>query len=269
MKTILALPLLTLGLAACDTVPNAPYGQAPYGYPGPYPQPYPQPGYPQPGYPQSQGDYRAIGTEPFWDLTIGRDMVFTDRGNNVSVAEPTPPVRSGFAGETYQGRRLFVNIVHSRCSDGMSDRIYPDTVNVTVDGRPYRGCGANAAFFLSVNEYNQPTNQPSQGVFNLSNTNWRVVSINGQQVPMSGYYLNFMPDRVSGKFGCNTIGAGYTVAGNILSASAILMTRMACTNGSFEEQGTAIMAQPMTIAESGDRLTLSNRVGAIELTRAR
>ena len=43
-----------------------------------------------------------------------------------------------------------MNIVHAACSDGMSDRSYPDTVNVTVDGRPYRGCGANAAFFTAV-----------------------------------------------------------------------------------------------------------------------
>ena len=111
MKTIFALPLLALGLAACDTVPNAPYGQDPYGYPGALPAAR----LPATGLSPAQGDYRAIGTEPFWDLTIGRDMVFTDRGNNVSVVEPTPPVRSGFAGETYQGRRLFVNIVHSRC----------------------------------------------------------------------------------------------------------------------------------------------------------
>lgn len=171
MKTIIALPLLALGLAACQTYPNDPYGQGQgsYGYPepAPYPAPYPQPGYPpypQPGYP-------------------GAD---------------TP-----------------------------------------------------------------------QGIFNLTNTNWRVVSINGQQMPMSGHYFNFMPDRLSGKLGCNTIGAGYSVNGNILSAGALMMTRMACPGGSFEAQGTAIMAQPMTIAESGDRLTLSNRVGTIELQRAR
>ena len=62
-------------------------GYPPQGYPQPgYPQPgYPQQGYPQPGYPASQASYRAIGTEPFWDLQIGRDMVFTDRGNNISV----------------------------------------------------------------------------------------------------------------------------------------------------------------------------------------
>ena len=167
MKTILALPLLALGLAACQTYPNDRYGQGqgPYGDPEPvpYPQSYPEP-YPQPGYP-------------------GSDQV--------------------------------------------------------------------------------------QGMFNLANTNWRVVSINGQRVPMSGHYFNFMPDRLSGKLGCNSIGAGYSVTGNILNAGALMMTRMGCPNGSFEAQGTAIMAQPMTLSESGDRLTLSNRIGTIELLRAR
>ena len=70
-------------------------------WPGPlgYPEPAPFPAI------REQGDYRAIGTEPFWDLTIGRDLVFTDRGNNISVAEPAPPVRRGVAGESYHGRR--------------------------------------------------------------------------------------------------------------------------------------------------------------------
>ncbi len=214
-----------------------------------------------------QGNYRAIGTEPFWDIAIGRDLVFTDRGNDFAVAEPAPVPIRGVAGETYRGRRLLVNIVHTRCSDGMSDRVYPDTVNVTVDGRPYRGCGAPTAFFSQIGENGLP--HPTQSVFDLANTNWRVVSINGSPVPMSGYYFNFMPDRLSGKLGCNSIGAGYSVAGSTLSAGALMMTRMACHDGRFEAQGTAILAQPMTIMESGDRLTLSNRVGTIELMRAR
>jgi heat shock protein HslJ len=263
MKTIFLAPLLAL--AACQTTAG-PYGQGPSGYPEP--APYPPQSYPQPGYPV-QGDYRAIGTEPFWDLTIGREMVFTDRGNNIRVAEPTPPVRTGFAGETYQGRRLFVNIVHARCSDGMSDRSYPDTVNVTVDGRAFRGCGANAAFFGNVGENGLSNAVPSQGGFNLANTNWRVVSITGRAVAPGGYYLNFMPDRVSGRFGCNTIGAGYTVEGSTLRAGALMMTRMACENNNLEAEGVAVLQQPMTISESGDRMTLSNRAGTIEMTRAR
>ncbi len=239
MKTLIALPLLALSLAACQTYPS------------------------DPADPAKQGNYRAIGNEPFWDLTIGRDLVFTDRGTNFSVTEPTPPVRSGFAGEIYQGRRINVNIVHSRCSDGMSDRSYPDTVNVTVDGRAFRGCGANAAFFAQLGENGE------RGTFDLTNTNWRVVSINGQRVPPSGYFFNFMPDRVSGRLGCNSIGAGYSVEGSTLRAAALMMTRMACGNNNYEAEGTRIMGLPMNLSESGGRMTWSNRAGTIELIRAR
>ena len=28
--------------------------------------------------------------------------------------------------------------------------------------------------------------------------------------------MNFMPDRIGAKFGCNSLGAGYTQSGNIL-----------------------------------------------------
>ena len=264
MRMTFVLPLLALGLAACQTYPQDRHGQGPYGYPEP--TPYPE-AYAPPALPIGQGDYRAIGTEPFWDLTIGRDLVFTDRGSTISVAEPAPPARRGVAGETYLGRRLRVNIVHARCSDGMSERSYPDTVDVTVDGRVYRGCGANAAFFARVGE--DGGDRPRHGEHDLSNTNWRVVAINGQPLPRSGYYFNFAPDRVSGRLGCNSIGGGYTVAGSTLRAGALMMTRMACPEMQFEAQGMRIMGQPMTLSESGDRLTLSNRAGTIEMIRAR
>ena len=258
MKTIFALPLLALGLAACQTYPADRYGQGPYGYPEPPPY--------EPYQPVRQGDYRAIGTEPFWDLTIGSDLLFNDRGNNISVAEPAPPAQRGFAGESYFGRRLSVNVVHSRCSDGMSDRSYPDTVTVTVDGRLYRGCGADAAFFARVGEDGR---ERPVGEHDLSNTNWRVVSVNGQPVPMSGHYFNFDRDRVSGRLGCNSFGGNYRVTGSTLATPGLAMTEMACPDMRFETEGGRIMRQPMTMIESGDRLTLSNRAGTIELIRAR
>ncbi len=43
---------------------------------------------------------------------------------------------------------------------------------------------------------------------------------------------------------------------------------MACPDMSFETQGSAIMALPMNIAGSGNRMILSNRAGSIELERA-
>lgn len=159
MRMTFALPLLALGLAACQTYPADRYVQGPYGYPEPPPyQPYP---------PSGQGDYRPMGAH------------------------------------------------------------------------------------------------------DLTNTNWRVVSVNGQPVPMSGHYFNFLPDRLSGRLGCNMIGGGYSVAGSTLRTGPLTVTQMRCTDMKVEYDGTRIMGQPMTLSESGDRLTLTNRLGTIELIRAR
>ena len=252
MKTIVALPFLVLGLAACQTYPPGP------GYP---------PDYPPQGYPQGEATYRAIGTEPFWDLEIGRDMVFTDRGNNVSVVQPAPMPIERLNGLSYSTPRLQVNVTRTPCSDGMSDRTYPDTVHARVDGRDYRGCGAPIAFFSEIGETGQP-NYPGSGAMTLTGTNWRVVAINGRPTPPSNFYMNFIPDRIGAKFGCNSLGAGYSVTGNILNAGAVMATRMACPDMSFETQGSAILALPMNISGAGNRMVLSNRAGSIDLIRS-
>ena len=70
-------------------------------------------------------------------------MVFTEaNAPGQRIAEPQPRAIHGFAGDIYQGRRINLNIVHGqRCSDGMSDRVYPDKVQVRVDDRSFEGCG--------------------------------------------------------------------------------------------------------------------------------
>jgi len=85
--------------------------------------------------------YHAVGTEPFWNLLIDeRDVTFTELGAQ-PIRQPTPQVIHGFAGEIYQTPRINVNIVHGTCSDGMSNRVFPDKVQVRVDGRQFNGCG--------------------------------------------------------------------------------------------------------------------------------
>ncbi len=252
---ILGLVPFAFGLAACQTAP----------YPAePYPAPYPAPT-------AGNGEYRAIGTEPFWDLTIGERMTFTDRGNNLSVSEVAPPVQSGVAGEMFNGRRLRANVVHSRCNDGMSDRTYPDTVQVTVDGKLYRGCGADASFFLTVDERGNPqmTSALAGPETALERTRWRVARINGRAVPRQGAYtLDFDSGRIAAKFGCNAISGPYSQNGTTLDAGELISTRMACPNMRFETEGSAILDQVMTVAVTGrNRLTLSSNAGTIDLVR--
>lgn len=95
--------------------------------------------------PEPAEPYRALGTEPFWSLEIGpREMVFTEaNAPGVRIVERTPQPIHGFAGEIYDTPRIGVNIVHTPCSDGMSDRVYPDRAQVRVDGRAFEGCGGH------------------------------------------------------------------------------------------------------------------------------
>ena len=263
MKTILALVPLALSLAACESYPDDPYGPSEYP-PAPYPEPYPQP-YPPGPNPGSPFNYHAVGTEPFWDLGIGRDLVFTDRGNGVEVVQPTPPVQVGVAGEIYNTPRINVNIVHARCSDGMSDRSYPDTVQVRVDGREYRGCGQSmgGAAMAPV-----PTAPPAGIAPPLDLTRWRVVSISGRPVPPGDYHVDFEAGRIAAKFGCNGISGSYTQTGSTLDAGALISTKMACPDMSWESQGSAVLDKVMTVAMIGpNRLNLTSSAGSIELVR--
>ena len=85
--------------------------------------------------------YHGVGTEPFWSLLIDEHDITFVQPEAQPIKQPTPKVINGFAGEIYQTPRINVNIVHAQCSDGMSDRVYPDKVQVTVDGKQFNGCG--------------------------------------------------------------------------------------------------------------------------------
>ena len=85
--------------------------------------------------------YHGLGTEPFWNLVIDDRNVTFIQPDAAPIVQPKPPVIVGFAGEIYQTPRINVNIVHGQCSDGMSDRVYPDKVQVTVDDHRFNGCG--------------------------------------------------------------------------------------------------------------------------------
>ncbi len=249
MKAIFTLPLLVLGLAACASFPRT----AP---------------------PAGQGNYRAMGTEPFWDLTIGRELVFTDRGNNVSVLEPTPRVRRGTAGETYFGRRLSVALVHGPCSDGMSDRIYPDSAYVTVDGRTYRGCGANSAFFASVGEDGRDREQAQPDLAIRIVGRWIATNFDGRQAaPGARFALVVTPTMLRTQSVCNDVHGHYWIVERRLMPNGMQWprTERGCDPDgmTLEDQVFAVMFYaPVISFPAPDRLRLVSARGSIEFKRA-
>lgn len=104
-------------------------------------------------------------------------------------------------------------------------------------------------------------------------TSWQVTAVNGQATPRSEEYrLQFENGRIGGKLGCNHLGGGYRVQGDVMVASDIAQTLMGCPEpaDTFERNGTAVLQQPMRLTWHSDRqLTLSNAAGSIALERTR
>ena len=203
------------------------------------------------------GTYRAIGTEPFWDLTIDPgQMIFTDRGNNVRVIQPTPRVIVGFAGEIYQTPRIGVNLPHVGCTDSITGQRFRDRAEVTVDGMRYTGCGGEPVAAVGGS---------------IAGTNWRVVAVNGRPTPPTGdFHINFEADRFGARFGCNGMGANYRQDGDMIVPGPVIGTKMACPDMSFENDAGAVLSQPLRMQWSGNgRLRLSSGpMRTIDLVRS-
>lgn len=92
--------------------------------------------------PPPPAPYRALGTEPFWNVLIDeRHITFIEPDQAQPLRDPRPQPVVSTVGRSYQTERMTVSIARGTCSDGMSDRVYPDIVRVTVNGRQLSGCG--------------------------------------------------------------------------------------------------------------------------------
>jgi heat shock protein HslJ len=207
---------------------------------------------------QAQGGstYRALGTEPFWSVTINGGRMVYDDAQGRKVAVRTPAARPSFNGRRYVSRRLTVDITRQPCSDGMSDFTYADTVRVTVDGRSLQGCGG-------------ATLPPAS----LANTSWEIVSIDGERVAGGEQYqLSFSDTQLSGRAGCNSFSGGYRVGRDGFQAGPLAMTRMACPGPRMQhEQAVArILAGRVRLYYPDGRTLVMRGVtgGEIRLRRA-
>ena len=73
---------------------------------------------------------------------------------------------------------------------------------------------------------------------------------------------------VGARFGCNSMGGQYRLAGDILTVSNLASTLMGCPEpaAAFEREGSEVLGQPMRIAiTSNDCMSLTNDAGSIAL----
>lgn len=201
--------------------------------------------------PGSEG-YRAVGTEPFWSITIADGQISYETPDGPSVPVPAPAPQTIFNGVSYAADRILLTITHAQCSDGMSDNIYADTVVAMVDGVSLRGCGGE-------------TLPPGT----LANSHWQIQEIDGESVFELGYFLEFGPDRISGLAGCNRFSGTYRRDGDSLAAGPLATTRMACAEPgvAHERRVLALLREPLAItaSEEGGAMVLAGGGGTIRL----
>jgi len=84
--------------------------------------------------------YRASGSEPFWSLSLGSQMVY-DSADGPDVTVATPKSQSTRAGPMYVTPQMTVRINQfRRCTAENGEELH-DTVEVTIGAQKVSGCG--------------------------------------------------------------------------------------------------------------------------------
>ena len=89
---------------------------------------------------------RASGTEPFWSADISKDSLTYTTPDTMQAGGVTVPVSRADGAEsvkftaTVDGQVLDILVTPGSCSDGMSDAVYPWTVERTLGEETVQGC---------------------------------------------------------------------------------------------------------------------------------
>ncbi len=96
------------------------------------------------------GDYKGGGTEPFWGVEVkGEEIIFTTAEGTNDFTLPIARMNKTDTGWTVKGFDDQHNInlyitTGEECSDGMSDRVYADTIKVEAsESGTLEGCGGD------------------------------------------------------------------------------------------------------------------------------
>ncbi|WP_242130383.1 membrane-like protein [Sphingobium sp. Sx8-8] len=94
--------------------------------------------------PNREGDdrYRAVGTEPFWAVTVKGSVATLERPDK-------PPVHYAVTRHDdrrairYVGDAFSMTVTEGPCSDGMSDSVWSDRVALAFGEGTLNGCGGS------------------------------------------------------------------------------------------------------------------------------
>jgi len=86
------------------------------------------------------GDFKGVGTEPFWGFEIrGGKLKFSRMdATDVTAVDPVITVADNIATWSWPG--VTISLTEGACSDGMSDKSYPYKAVVRLKNETLSGC---------------------------------------------------------------------------------------------------------------------------------
>lgn len=179
--------------------------------------------------PEQVASWTARGNEPGWLLTLdaGAMTLLYAYGEKTHTA-PMPAEEAIEGGRKYvEGPGgLAVTALAKVCVDSMTGLPYPDTVTVALGDEVFSGCGGDPQSLLAGEA-------------------WRVETVYGERLSEgSSITMSFdtAGGRVSGKSGCNSYGAQYTLSGEGLTFSPPVSTEMACSEPLMTQESAFLKA---------------------------
>lgn len=165
----------------------------------------------------------AIGHEPGWRLTIGKDglaLTSLDPKLEFKAADVRRESVDGhphFAAEA-GGRKVAVTVTEHPCADIATGMPFPVGVRIDVDGRQLEGCGGRTMDLLAGG--------------------WRVIHMEGGAIP-DGVVVTMefnSEGHVFGSGGCNRFNGPYRLTGEGLTIGPLGATMMACPDPQSETE---------------------------------
>ncbi|MGC9455991.1 MAG: META domain-containing protein [Halothiobacillaceae bacterium] len=201
--------------------------------------------------PALDGRYRALGLEPAWSWTLGpREAVLRLEPARLSLSAPRSAVQEGPDGWLMPTADGTLEITRSPgpCSDTMSDRIYPESVQLSLGEQAWAGCGTTPAGMLQV-------------------ADWQLQDWDGKPLP-EDVEITLAFDETGQAFGksaCNRYFGAYRLADEqTLALGPMAASRMACAEPlmRWETDYLAFLEGPLqfSIDERG-RLILTDGQG--------
>lgn len=199
--------------------------------------------------------YRALGTEPFWNLTFSQaSMTLTEAGSERPVeTKLAAPVSVTEGVRRYRSDRMTVDVAPGICSDGMTDRLFPDTVTVRIAGRTLRGCGGDPL-------------PPAD----LVDTDWRIEAVNARVVTADqASAVSFAGTRFTATIGCTVLTGEYRRDGRRFIPDHVVATGSgSCPDSESGRQAAALLSRPAALVGlAGERMSIANEAGAMTLQR--